>query len=553
MIKELLAFIFLGLFIGNADAGLLGKSSTKYPGQCGASNGMTLSSIPTTGLCNAGVPSSVAGTGPWSWTCAGRKGGANASCSASLTVASGGVELPGPSADLFANPPYQCLVNYYVATTGSNATGNGSSGNPWATITYANSRLPTGGAAAGYCVNVLPGTYITNGVTLSNGGNAATPTGYVVYRCTVMDACLMQGTTAQNWIIGFHNPNGVNVGAPPVAGGSNYIMLDGFTVYQSSFTDSGYTGCIDSSAIVGTNIHHLWLLNNITYGCGGACINVSVTEWVWAIHNIAHDCSKQNPFQTSGINFVVMHAVDGYTPTAMDNLYSPYKILILWNLAYNNTLRAMGSGAYPAVDGNGIILDTFNNSFGVAYPNQTLVAFNISYQNGGGGVHVFISDHATIINNTTYDNYNYDKSTNGGVAAGTPGNFDNGSNNTTEINNIGYAPVNYQVGPSDTGSHNCGVTPGGSGSTIVTWTTNIAAAADGAVSYCKYDGSWNCTGNKCLNADPGFMNAAAGNFALAPGSPAIGYGTPQTFAWDAQATAQSVDAGACYHTLAQCP
>jgi hypothetical protein len=46
---------------------------------------------------------------------------------------------------------------YYVATNGSNATGNGSAGNPWATITHAVNAVPDGSL-----VFVAPGTY--NGV-----------------------------------------------------------------------------------------------------------------------------------------------------------------------------------------------------------------------------------------------------------------------------------------------------------------------------------------------------------------------------------------------------
>ena len=54
------------------------------PGLCGYSNGLALVAAPSTGLCSAGTPSAVTGTGPWAWTCAGSGGGTTENCEASL-------------------------------------------------------------------------------------------------------------------------------------------------------------------------------------------------------------------------------------------------------------------------------------------------------------------------------------------------------------------------------------------------------------------------------------------------------------------------------------
>ena len=51
-------------------------------GACGASNGGTFTATPSTNLCTAGTASSVTGSGPWSWTCAGINGGTQVTCSA---------------------------------------------------------------------------------------------------------------------------------------------------------------------------------------------------------------------------------------------------------------------------------------------------------------------------------------------------------------------------------------------------------------------------------------------------------------------------------------
>jgi hypothetical protein len=53
--------------------------------------------------------------------------------------------------------------------------------------------------------------------------------------------------------------------------------------------------------------------------------------------------------------------------------------------------------------------------------------------------------------------------------------------------------------------------------------------------------------NQC-NVDPDFVSVTGGNFALVPGSPAVGFGQAQTYL-----PASSVDAGACPSALASCP
>ena len=63
---------------------------TLVNGACGSANSQTFSSAPTSGLCSTGTPSSVSGSGPWSWTCTGSNGGSTANCSAQLSGGGGG-------------------------------------------------------------------------------------------------------------------------------------------------------------------------------------------------------------------------------------------------------------------------------------------------------------------------------------------------------------------------------------------------------------------------------------------------------------------------------
>ncbi|MDP4028897.1 MAG: choice-of-anchor D domain-containing protein, partial [Gallionella sp.] len=61
--------------------------SAPVHGTCDSNNhGQTLTTVPSGSLCATGNPSSVDGTGPWSWTCIGSNGGNTASCSASVAT-----------------------------------------------------------------------------------------------------------------------------------------------------------------------------------------------------------------------------------------------------------------------------------------------------------------------------------------------------------------------------------------------------------------------------------------------------------------------------------
>jgi hypothetical protein len=55
-------------------------------GACGTTNGMAVKTTPVANLCSAGTSSTVAGTGPWTWSCAGSTGGATVACAASLAA-----------------------------------------------------------------------------------------------------------------------------------------------------------------------------------------------------------------------------------------------------------------------------------------------------------------------------------------------------------------------------------------------------------------------------------------------------------------------------------
>jgi len=113
-------------------------------------------------------------------------------------------QLPGPSEYLARNPPYQCVHPYFVSATAT-GSGNGTNTAPWTldqAIEEDHNGIP--GFAPGTCVNLAPGLYIRHATFEQfSGGNASTPTGFVVWRCANMPF----RWTTQNGLTGAGNPN----------------------------------------------------------------------------------------------------------------------------------------------------------------------------------------------------------------------------------------------------------------------------------------------------------------------------------------------------------
>jgi parallel beta-helix repeat protein len=484
------------------------------------------------------------------------------SAQVSATPAAASPELPGPSASLFADPFYTCVNNYYVATNG-NDSNPGTETSPWLTIQ--NADTAAGGRIAGDCVNAAPGTYAA-GVQPTNGGNLATSTGYVVYRCQTLDGCIITAS-------GGNAAPAFNVSSS--GSGPNYLVFDGFELAASSMTLYGvgvevyFPDGVDTG---GTTSHHIWIINNIIHGYGQAGVGTGGDEYVYFLHNLAYGntnvaCSAQG----SGFGMGIARAIPGYTPTAADLAWAPFHNVIEFNVAYNNIINQCGTAANPYdTDGNGIIIDTFNNagSTNVVYPYQTLVANNVTYNNGGKGVHLFRSDYVTVANNTAYDN-NLDPF-NPGIGRGEMDSSE-GQNNIF-LNNIAYpVPATSASDPRCEGVNYTNTPPypcplmtnvaflGAStpGSVSNVWSNNISFG--GAPPY-----GWGPNGNVMLspdtmncstgtdpnqcNVNPDFINVTGNNFALEPGSPAIGYGQSQPYL-----PASATDAGACPSTLSTCP
>jgi hypothetical protein len=527
--------------------------------QCGPANGAYLTGPPTAGLCSVGTNSAIYGTGPWAWTCA---AGTVASCSAQVATATT-PQKPGPSPALFANPYYRCLRNFYVATNGSD--GNpGTQAQPFRTIALAQAAV---GLRAGDCVNVQPGTY-TTGVWISSGGSNASATGYVVYRCTTMDACMMTDVTA-----GGNGSFVWNNTRHPMTG--SYVIIDGFVLKAATQAALRGQGVEIATNAYTPSVHHIWMLNSIISGYGQSGIQMNQGEYFYVVHNTIYgNASSSCDLQGSGISFYELIGIPGYRPAADDltnpilgDIGSGFHNAVEWNVLYNNAVTNCGTASQPInSDGNDIIMDTLNwgsQSGTVAYTGGVLIAFNITYNAGTGGVNIFQSENVTAANNTCYNNWldPYDTASSRGCIDTL---FSYGN---TIINNIAVAiPASHAACLYYTPPYAMwnvaflGAPP--RGSPVDVFSNNISYIVG---SGCYHDApmwggdSYSCSANKC-GTNPQWVAVGStstgsettppvpANFALQPGSPAIGYGLKESYL-----PPSSIDVGACSSVFTSCP
>ncbi|MBG1258452.1 right-handed parallel beta-helix repeat-containing protein [Nostoc sp. BAE] len=234
--------------------------------------------------------------------------------------------------------------------------------------------------------------------------------------------------------------------------------------------------------------HHIRIINNKVRDCGGGGIGATGADYITIDSNEVYNNAWYSVYGCSGISLL-----NNWNSDNSQN----YKMFITRNKVYNNRMLVPWHVSGKIQDGNGIIIDRgMNKQKGSklsAYRGRTLIANNISYKNGGGGIHTFHSENIDIVHNTVYLNNQSPEISGGQISI-------NASNNINVLNNILYSERGKKIN-SYRGKN-------------IRFDYNLNANSS----------SISGSGSSDIIADPLFMNASRGDFRLKSRSPAINSG-----------------------------
>ena len=259
-------------------------------------------------------------------------------------------------------------ATYYVGTNGADSRSQSQAQNrstPWRNIQRAMNV-----ASGGDTVIVLPGTYHED-VYMGRSGYAG---GEITLRAESREVARLIGSISSN--------------------DQQFLRIDGFDV--SNYSSSGLT-----KGIALTRCHHVTVRDCRVRECYGGGIAFDQCDWILCEWNIAHHNAFSDPKQHSGISV--------YQPQYRGNDSRAFGIIIRNNTTFANWNYVDNADFGRPTDGNGIVVDDFLNEQqptgnGVPYNRMSVIENNISFDNGGQGIHCYLSQNIRIRNNTCVNN-----------------------------------------------------------------------------------------------------------------------------------------------------
>ena len=287
------------------------------------------------------------------------------------------MKLPFQSALLFGALAVFCAISqaatFYVRTDGNNAnpgTSNSAAG-AWKSVLHAADR-----AQPGDTVLVADGVYNEGEIYLR--GKAGSNSNRVILK-SINKWGAKINPTSEYW--GFHIKD------------STGVTIEGFDITYPANSTNGY------GPIYSENSDWVTIKNNLCVNGGLSGIQLNHSDNLLVEGNICRGNSKRGSGNGSGIS-ILSALGKGATPDG------GFGVIVRNNIAYENECRVF-DGQGRITDGNGIIIDFFNGpqtGQPDGYPKNTLVENNLSFNNGGRGIHLFNSNFVTVRNNTTWHN-----------------------------------------------------------------------------------------------------------------------------------------------------
>ncbi|MEV7910730.1 sigma-70 family RNA polymerase sigma factor [Streptomyces griseus] len=287
---------------------------------------------------------------------------------------------------------------YFVSPGGNDSNPGTSAGSPFRTLQKAADT-----AGPGDVVAAMNGTYTeprkgSNVLTVKRSGRPGAPITFMAYPG---HRPVLHPKTAWNGI-SVYGASHIVIKNLEVKGNNAALSLAD-AERSSSKTDPTYnTNCIsvEKNRESGAFPHHVEITGNLVHDCAGGGISAIEADHVTITGNHVHSNAWFTVYGTSGISILTPRDSGGADPRT-------YRIRITGNRVHDNETKVKWEGCRCYSDGNGIIVDTTKGDperGRPAYNGRTLVANNISYDNGGSGIHAYKSQHIDIVHNTAYLN-----------------------------------------------------------------------------------------------------------------------------------------------------
>jgi len=285
---------------------------------------------------------------------------------------------------------------YYVSPKGSDSANGLTAATAFQTLQHAANLTQPGDT-----VYAMTGTYANApccyALDISTAGNAAN---WIAFKAYPGETPMI---SFNGWAgIGFEPSAAyIEVSGFQIVGNNAHVTLAEAQAQSTTNPNPAFNGnCVFADGRNGTAFmkpHHLKILDSVIGDCGGAGVGTAQSDYITISGNTIYNSAWYDIYGGSAISTWENWNSDSATG---------YKMYITGNTLYGNREYIPWAAAGKITDGEAIILDTLNNDDPnyklTPYAGRTYIANNVIYNTGSSAIEVFDSQHADIVNNSTY-------------------------------------------------------------------------------------------------------------------------------------------------------